>query len=107
MSERDTPEQREDWFMRRFLAIERIPQGMTNDGFRDTLRRLDASADQLGVRVTETIYNLDRHQAFSVFEAADETQVREAHAAAGLDAPDVFAAELVYTELLLEPRRQR
>lgn len=93
--------------MKRFMAIETIPAGVSADVFHDTLRRLDHAADMLGLRVTETIFNLERAQAFSLIEADSEEQVLRAHADAGLPKPDVFRAEIVYTELLSEPRRAR
>lgn len=93
--------------MRRFLAIEAIPGGATPDTFRDALRALDRAADALGLRVRETIFNLSRGQAFSLFDAETEEQVHQAHEAAGFAPADVFPADVIYTNLLEQPRRAR
>ncbi|HEX2022138.1 MAG TPA: hypothetical protein VHH36_05455 [Candidatus Thermoplasmatota archaeon] len=93
--------------MDRFLAIQRLPQGASQEGFRESMQRLDLAADQLGIHVTETLYNLDKAMAWSVFEARDEAEVLRAHERAGLPQPEVVRAGLLYTELLTEPRRAR
>lgn len=93
--------------MDRFLAIQPLPPGATPEAFRESMLRLDRAADALGLHVTETFYNLERAQAWSVVEAPSERDVLAAHERAGLPRPDVVKAELLYTELLAEPRRAR
>jgi hypothetical protein len=93
--------------MDRFLAIHAIPKGITQEAFKESLLHVAKAADQLGLHVTETLYNLERAQAFSVFEADSADDVRKAAELAGIPQPDVFRADILYTELLAEPRRAR
>lgn len=93
--------------MERYLAVHAIPEGVSEQQFKESLRQVAVAAETLGLRVTETLYNLERHQAFSVVEADSEEDVRKAHRLAGLPLPDVFEARILYTQLLAEPRRAR
>ena len=93
--------------MERFLAIHSIPPGTNEAGFRRSLQGLAEAAERVGVGVEETVFSLERGQAYSLFEADDEASVREVVGAAGLPTPEVFRASLVYTDLLREPRRAR
>lgn len=93
--------------MQRFLVLHRIPEGTNEAGFRRTLQSVAEAADRVGVDVKETVFNLQRGQAWSLFEAEREELVREAVDQGGLPAADVIPAQLVYTELLSEPHRAR
>ncbi|GEM_PF-3717591 len=93
--------------MQRFLAVHSIPAGTSEADFRATLERVAEAADRVGVDVMETLFNIQEGRAWSVFEAANEEEVREVADLAGLPAPEVHRAEIVYTELLSEPRRAR
>ena len=93
--------------MERFLAIHRIPAGTTEPDFRRMLETLAQVADEAGVDVSQTVYSLAGGQAFSLIEADNATTVRDMTARAGLPTPDVVPANVVYTELLNEPRRSR
>ncbi|MEA3199752.1 MAG: hypothetical protein QOE90_1180 [Thermoplasmata archaeon] len=93
--------------MQRFLAIHAIPLGTNEAAFRQTLVRVADAADKLGIDVKETLYNLDQGKAWSVFEAENEADVVEVTSLAGLPRPEVLPTEIVYTELLSEPRRAR
>jgi hypothetical protein len=93
--------------MQRFLAVHEIPAGTSEADFRKTLKRVADVADRVGIDVKETLFNLAEGRAWSIFEADTEEEIQQVARQAGLPAPEVHPAQIVYTELLSEPRRSR
>lgn len=86
--------------MQDYLAISRIPEPVSEGFVRAALDRLSQGARELGVRPVETIYSLERAEAYSLFKASSAQAVKDVHVRAGLPTPDVFPTERVFTELL-------
>ena len=91
--------------MDRYLAIHAPEPGMEEAEFRAALARMAEAGNALGLRIPETIYNLAAGRVFSLVEADNPIQVRDAASQAGLHLVEVVPADVVYTELLSEPRR--
>ena len=91
----------------RFVAVEPIPLDFSPEEVRARFKALARHAHDVGARPVEAFYSLREGEAFTLFEAASEADVRRAHELAGWAAMRVSPAEHVYPELLDEPRRNR
>lgn len=92
--------------MRPFLAIHDV-SGVPAEEVERALERVAAASHHAGIRPVETFYSPERGRAYTYFEASTDAQVRDACAAARLDAVDVAETRRVFTELLSEARRDR
>lgn len=90
---------------RRFLVKHQLAPGVVDP--RPVLETLADSGHRIGAHAEETFYSAQTGTAFTLFEARDEKDVFDTYARAGLERPEVFPTERIYTDLLDEPRRDR